>query len=218
MSDFVDVLRQSIEKLIEEKQRLTEERDEARREVCYREHELRENSVCKCSPLDYADRLNWDCFKEEMARDTLSQEVSQETDKLPTTISSNGIRITKYIPPQMSVHEIPPHDAYSTGKCTLHNISVGKTSESQVPDNNPDKVSQLEDTDSAAFQSYCTVCGVPWASHMGIAGTCAANAQLRNERDEARREVCNWSVGVGLKATSQAVAEGRGWDCYKETP
>jgi hypothetical protein len=43
-------------------------------------------------------------------------------------------------------------------------------------------------------------------------------ATLRRERDEARREVCNWSVGVGLKATSQAVAEERGWDCYeKET-
>ena len=42
--------------------------------------------------------------------------------------------------------------------------------------------------------------------------------QLTEERDEARREVCNWSVGVGLKATSQAVAEERGWDCYeKET-
>jgi hypothetical protein len=43
--------------------------------------------------------------------------------------------------------------------------------------------------------------------------------QLTKQRDEARREVCNWSVGVGLKATSQAVAEERGWDCYeKETP
>ena len=31
-------------------------------------------------------------------------------------------------------------------------------------------------------------------------------AQLCKERDEARREVCNCSVGVGLKATSQAVA------------
>ena len=30
--------------------------------------------------------------------------------------------------------------------------------------------------------------------------------QLTKERDEARREVCNCSVGVGLKATSQAVA------------
>ena len=42
--------------------------------------------------------------------------------------------------------------------------------------------------------------------------------QLTKERDEARREVCNWSVGVGLKATSQEVAKERGWDCYeKET-
>jgi hypothetical protein len=43
-------------------------------------------------------------------------------------------------------------------------------------------------------------------------------ARLIKERDEARREVCNWSVGVGLKATSQEVAKERGWDCYeKET-
>lgn len=56
------------------------------------------------------------------------------------------------------------------------------------PDNNPDKVSELEDTDSSAsFQSHCHSCGVPWASHMGITGTCAENAQLRKERDEARQ-------------------------------
>jgi hypothetical protein len=43
-------------------------------------------------------------------------------------------------------------------------------------------------------------------------------ARLIKERDEARREVCNWSVGVGLKATSQEVAKERGWDCFdKET-
>ena len=48
----------------------------------------------------------------------------------------------------------------------------------------------LTDTDSASFQSHCHSCGVPWASHIGIAGTCAENAQLRKERDEARREVC----------------------------
>ena len=40
--------------------------------------------------------------------------------------------------------------------------------------------------------------------------------KLQNERDEARREVCNWSVGVGLKATSQSVADDRGWNCYKK--
>ncbi len=39
---------------------------------------------------------------------------------------------------------------------------------------------------------------------------------LIKERDEARRELCNWSVGVGVKATNQAVAEERGWDCFKE--
>lgn len=43
-------------------------------------------------------------------------------------------------------------------------------------------------------------------------------SRLTKERDEARREVCNWSVGVGLKATSQEVAEHRGWDCFEETP
>ena len=83
------------------------------------------------------------------------------------------------------------------------------------PDNNPDKVSQLEDTDSSAsFQSHCHSCGVPWVLHIGIAGTCAENAKLRRERDEARRIACE------LKTTNQ---QGRysfaiimGWDCYKE--
>ena len=55
------------------------------------------------------------------------------------------------------------------------------------PDNNPDKVSQLEDTDSAAFQSHCHSCGVPWTSHVGIAGTCAENAQLRKGLEEAKQ-------------------------------
>ena len=56
------------------------------------------------------------------------------------------------------------------------------------PDNNPDKVSELEDTDSSAsFQSHCHSCGVPWASHMGIAGTCAENAQLRKGLEEAKQ-------------------------------
>jgi len=42
-------------------------------------------------------------------------------------------------------------------------------------------------TDSASSQSHCTVCGVPWASHMGIAGTCAENAQLRKGLQEAKQ-------------------------------
>ena len=90
------------------------------------------------------------------------------------------------------------------------------------PDNNPDKVSGLEDTDSSAsFQSHCHSCGVPWASHMGITGTCAENAKLRRERDEARREVCemnaiessNESVDF-LSLTPQDIADERGWNCY----
>jgi hypothetical protein len=81
----------------------------------------------------------------------------------------------------------------------------------------------LADTDSAAVQSHCHSCGVPWESHMGIVGTCAEIAQLRRERDEARREVCemnsiessNESVDF-LSLTPQDIADERGWDCYKK--
>jgi hypothetical protein len=45
---------------------------------------------------------------------------------------------------------------------------------------------QPESTDSAAFQSHCHSCGVPWASHMGIAGTCSENAQLRKGLKQAK--------------------------------
>ena len=84
------------------------------------------------------------------------------------------------------------------------------------PDNNPDKVSQLEDTDSSAsFQSHCHSCGVPWASHMGIAGTCAENAQLRKERDEARREVCRLlDKDSEFRVSNETTAKRKGWDCY----
>ena len=43
------------------------------------------------------------------------------------------------------------------------------------------------DTDSASFQSHCHSCGVPWESHLGIAGTCAENAQLRKGLEEAKQ-------------------------------
>ena len=36
-------------------------------------------------------------------------------------------------------------------------------------------------------QPICKTCGVLWVDHMGIEGTCAENAKLRQERDEARR-------------------------------
>ena len=84
------------------------------------------------------------------------------------------------------------------------------------PDNNPAKVSGLEDTDSSAsFQSHCHSCGVPWASHMGIAGTCAENAQLRKERDEARREVCRLlDKDSEFRVSNDTTAKRKGWDCY----
>ena len=102
--------------------RLTKERDEARRWICH----------AGDLSLKFAKQLallrGWDCFKEEeMACDTLSQEVSQEGSKLPTTISSNGICITEYIPPQNSVREIPPYGAYTTGECTLSVHTIKKT-------------------------------------------------------------------------------------------
>ena len=101
---------------------LTRERDEARREICERcVHQQHD-------PQRYASDRGWDCFKEEeMACDTLSQEVSQEGSKLPTTISSNGICITEYIPPQNSVREIPPYGAYTTGECTLSVHTIKET-------------------------------------------------------------------------------------------
>ena len=38
--------------------------------------------------------------------------------------------------------------------------------------------------------------------------------RLRKERDEARREVCEW-VALQTKRTSREVEQGRGWDCFK---
>jgi hypothetical protein len=37
--------------------------------------------------------------------------------------------------------------------------------------------------------------------------------RLRAERDEARREVCEW-VALQTKRTSREVEQGRGWDCF----
>jgi hypothetical protein len=39
--------------------------------------------------------------------------------------------------------------------------------------------------------------------------------RLRVERDEARREVCEW-VEMDGATTAKEEAELRGWDCYKE--
>ena len=111
-----------IEGTCAENAKLRKERDEARREVS----ELKANEANR---LSSAVRLKgWICFEEEeMACDKVSQEVSQEGSKLPTTISSNGICITEYIPPQNSVREIPPYGAYTTGECTLSVHTIKKT-------------------------------------------------------------------------------------------
>lgn len=58
----------------------------------------------------------------------------------------------------------------------------------------------------------CESCGVPWAEHMGIMGVCATNAQLRKERDEARREVLE-AMHPDLR---NGYANAREWDCFKE--
>jgi hypothetical protein len=39
--------------------------------------------------------------------------------------------------------------------------------------------------------------------------------KVREERDEARREVCVWQ-GLDTGKTSRDTAKIRGWDCYKE--
>ena len=60
----------------------------------------------------------------------------------------------------------------------------------------------------------CGVCGVPWASHMGIMGVCLwnkalkedlkksqeENAQLRKERDAAQREVKFFDTALHIAA------------------
>jgi hypothetical protein len=78
MNNFVDVLRQSletqtirlrwttalIEKLIEEKQQLTKERDEARREVCDW-HNTDESGCIKHGSKETAISRGWDCYEKE---------------------------------------------------------------------------------------------------------------------------------------------------------
>ena len=39
---------------------------------------------------------------------------------------------------------------------------------------------------------------------------------LRAERDEARREVCQWEHHWDKTSSEQYYADKRGWDCFKE--
>jgi hypothetical protein len=63
---------------------------------------------------------------------------------------------------------------------------------------------------------------VCWDSmtEMGNAERAAAANEierLRAERDEARREVCNLNAEE-YGATPEHHADGRGWNCFRETP
>jgi hypothetical protein len=40
--------------------------------------------------------------------------------------------------------------------------------------------------------------------------------RLRKERDEARREVCQWEHHWDKTSSEQYYADKRGWDCFKE--
>ncbi len=40
--------------------------------------------------------------------------------------------------------------------------------------------------------------------------------RLRAERDEARRDVCEYTALLNSRASMEEVAEQRGWDCFKE--
>jgi len=39
--------------------------------------------------------------------------------------------------------------------------------------------------------------------------------RLRVERDEARREVCEW-ISLQTKRKTRGIAQNRGWDCFKK--
>lgn len=41
-------------------------------------------------------------------------------------------------------------------------------------------------------------------------------AKRTDERDEARREVCEWEHHWDKTSSEQYYADKRGWDCYKE--
>ncbi len=44
-----------------------------------------------------------------------------------------------------------------------------------------------------------------------------ALCRMRDERDNARREVCRWAARH-FNEYSEHIARERGWDCFKEKP
>lgn len=73
------------------------------------------------------------------------------------------------------------------------------TDENHIGDRN-DMV--VGDNDHGDAIPKCGSCGVAWVDHIGIMGVCAEVAQLRAERDEARREVQSW-IDLGGKTQRQ---------------
>ena len=103
---------------------------------------------------------------------------------------------------------------------------IGDLNEMVVGDN---------DHGDALPEPKCGSCGVPWIEHMGIMGTCADTAALREdlkdsleahdemrleivrltkERNEARRMYCE--VDNCTADEAMLLAEEQGWDCYEE--
>ena len=71
--------------------------------------------------------------------------------------------------------------------------------------------------DAPATAAYYIECAIKEIERLHRDYSCICNEMRRmmNERDEARREVCNllWQKWSG---TETDVAEQRGWDCFKE--
>lgn len=91
------------------------------------------------------------------------------------------------------------------------------TDENHIGDRN-DMV--VGDNDHGDAIPRCGSCGVAWVDHIGIMGVCAENTKLREERDEARREICEYQPRYygknSVTIEAENAAERRGWDCYDE--
>jgi len=104
-------------------------------------------------------------------------------------------------------------------------MSIGETCATYVhgdPDSCFPKTCEFCQAERVKYS--CKSCGVPWVGHMGIEGTCAENKKLREERDEARREVCK-SAGIlrsvvdpnqEVDEWAKHIAKVNKWHCFKE--
>ena len=81
----------------------------------------------------------------------------------------------------------------------------------------PDFVDFVGDNDHGDDipEPKCGVCGVPWASHMGIMGGCLCNRALEEDLKDSL-EASTDASGCYISGKHILVAEDRGWDCFKE--